>query len=181
MNGGVIILGLFAQPGLVAIYSMAEQLYKAMQSAVSPAASAAYPYMAKEKDLRLMIRLAIAVVSLVILGALIGFFFAPILVTIVFGSDWLVAIPVLNVFFLAIIIHASAVMLGYPFAATLGRLDVANKSVISGALMYLVLLPLWFAIDAVNPLGLAILMLISEFCVFLYRALLLIPIAIGKL
>ena len=57
IGSATVILGLFGQPAQVAIYSMAEQLYKAMQSAIHPISMAAYPYMSKEKDTRLMLRI----------------------------------------------------------------------------------------------------------------------------
>ena len=49
MNSSVLVLGLVASPVVVATYSIAEQLYKAMQSAISPLSAAVYPFMSKEK------------------------------------------------------------------------------------------------------------------------------------
>ena len=178
MNSGVVILGLAAQPAVVAIYAMAEQLYKAMQSALAPAAVAAYPYMAKEKDVSFMIMLIKAVVGVAAIGAFFGYLAAPSVLSIMFGYKWLAAIPVLNIFLVAIIIHAAAIMTGYPLAAIVGRLDIANTSVILGAVVYLGLLLIMFTLKILSPMSLAIIMVVSELCVVLYRCFMLYPLVI---
>lgn len=178
MNGAILVLGIIAQPAVVAIYSMAEQLYKAMQSALGPVAAATYPYMSKEKDTSLMFKLIIGVVILVITGACVGYYVAPALVAFVFDESWLSSIPVFNVFLLAIVVHAGAIMTGYPLAALVGRLDVANASVMTGAGIYFILLAIAFFSNSVTPIILAFIMIASELAVLLHRSLLLIPIAI---
>lgn len=180
INGGILLLGLIAQPAVVAVYSMAEQLYKVMQSALGPAAAASYPYMAKEQDTLLMFRLIVGVVMLALIGAIAGFYLAPILVKIIFDESWLASIPVLNVFLVAIVIHAAAVMTGYPLAAVVGKLEVANSSVMTGAVIYFILLALAFSLNAIAPVYLALIMLISEFSVLLHRVIVLFPMAVKK-
>jgi PST family polysaccharide transporter len=178
MNGAILVLGMIAQPAVVAIYSMAEQLYKVMQSALGPAAAATYPYMSKEKDTALMFKLIISVVLLAITGACIGYFVAPALVAFIFDESWLATIPVFNVFLLAIVVHAGAIMTGYPLAALAGRLDVANTSVMTGAGVYFILLAIAFFCNSVTAIILAFIMMASELAVLLHRSLLLIPIAL---
>lgn len=180
MNGAVVILGLVAQPAVVAIYSMAEQLYKVMQSALGPAAAASYPYMAKEKDVPLMLKLILGVVMLAFSGAIAGYYLAPFLVELVFDKSWMASIPVLNVFLVAIVIHAAAIMTGYPLAAVVGKLEVANSSVMTGAVVYFILLGLAFYLNMVAPTYLAAIMLISEFSVFMHRSIVLLPLAVRK-
>jgi PST family polysaccharide transporter len=177
-NGGILVLGLLAQPAAVAIYSMAEQLYKVMQSALGPVAAAAYPYMAKERDTSLMFKLITAVVFLAIIGACIGFFVAPAFVTFVFDESWLKSIPVFNIFLFAIVFHAGAIMTGYPLAALVGRLEIANNSVVTGAVIYLLLLALSFLNNAVTPINLAYIIIGSEIAVLLHRTLFLFPIVL---
>lgn len=180
MNGAIIVLGLMAQPAVVAVYSMAEQLYKVMQSALGPVAAAVYPYMTKEKDIGLMFKLISGVVVTALIGACIGYFTAPILVELVFDQTWLASIPVLNIFLAAIVIHAATVMIGYPLAALVNKLEVANSSVITGAVVYLLTLGLLFHLNVVTPVYLAFLMLISELSVFLHRSIVLVPLAFNR-
>ncbi len=180
MNGAIIVLGLTVQPTVIAVYSMAEQLYKVMQSALSPVAAAVYPYMTKEKDCNLMFKLIFGVVGATVIGAFIGFFTAPALIEMVFDKTWLPSVPVFNIFLVAIVIHAAAVMMGYPLAALVNRLQVANASVMTGAVVYFIVLGLMFLLDFVTPAYLALAMLLSELFVFFHRSLVLVPLAIRR-
>ncbi len=180
MNGGIVVLGLTAPSTVVAVYSMAEQLYKVMQSALSPIVAAVYPYMTKEKDLNLMFKLIFGVVGVTIFGACVGFLIAPTLIEIVFDETWLPSVPVLNIFLVAIVIHAAAVMTGYPLAVLVNRLQVANRSVITGASVYFITIVIIFFLDLVVPAYFALAMLLSELFVFFHRVLVLVPLAIKR-
>ena len=127
-----------------------------------------------------MYRLISGVIFLALFGALAGYYFAPVLVAIVFDKAWLASIPVLNVFLVAIVIHAAAIMTGYPLAAVVGRLDVANSSVLTGALVYFVLLGLAFYLKLITPVNLAVIMLLSELSVVFHRSVVLFPLAVNQ-
>jgi len=90
------------------------------------------------------------------------------------------SISVLNIFLVAIVVHAATVMTGYPLAALVNRLDVANVSVMTGAVVYFIILVLIFHLDLVTPSYLAMVMLISELSVFFHRFLVLVPLAIRQ-
>ncbi len=169
MNGGVIVLGLSANPTIVATYSMAEQLYKVMQTALAPIAAAAYPYMANKKDLGLMIKLILIVTGVAALGAAVGYIVSPTLLIMIFDESWLNTLPILNVFLIAIVIHAATVMMGYPLAALLDRLEVANYSVMAGAVTYMTILGISYFFEIVTPINMAYIMIISESIVLIYR------------
>lgn len=177
MNSSVLVLGLVASPVVVATYSIAEQLYKAMQSAISPLSAAVYPFMSKEKDINLMIKLIYGCVLLVSVGAIIGYFVSPSLLDFFFDESWKSSLSILNVFFVAVVIHAAAVMAGYPLAASVGRLDVANSSVVTGALIYCLGIAGLLVIDEITPIMLACLMIVSEVGVLIHRAWILLPLA----
>lgn len=180
MNGAIIVLGIIAQPAVVAVYSMAEQLYKALQAALGPVAAASYPYMAKEKDVALMLRLIFGIIALAFIGACAGYYLAPLFLKIFFNEVWTESLPVLNIFLISIVIHAGAIMTGYPLAAAIGKIEVANSSVVAGSIIYFVILGITFFLKAVSPVNLAIIMLISELSVFIHRAVVLLPIAIKR-
>jgi PST family polysaccharide transporter len=179
-NGAVVVLGLVAQPLVVATYAMAEQLYRAMQSALAPIATAAYPYMSKERDRSLMLKIILGTVGLTVFGAAIGYFTAPTLIVAVFGGDWVESLPVFNVFLVAIIVHSAAVMMGYPLAAAVNRANVANSSVITGAVVYFAIFAYVLNFGTVTPISMAGIMVMSEFCVFLHRFVVLMPLAIKR-
>lgn len=169
IQAGPVLLGLVSSPMTVGIYTVAEQLYKAMQTAISPVAQAVYPYMAKEKNIMLYKKISLTLIGGIFLCSGIGAIIAPYILTWLFGSEWSSSIEVLNVFLIAIIIHACSVLAGYPICAAVNRLQVANQSVVMGALVYFALFTLLWALDLLSPVNMAILMMATEFYVFSHR------------
>lgn len=84
-------------------------------------------------------------------------------------------LPVLNIFFVAILIHVAAIFFGYPLAAVVNTLDVANRSVVYGSVVYFLGASALAAFDSVSAVYLAMLMVVSELCVLLNRAASLVP------
>lgn len=180
MGCAPVVLGLVGSPASVAVYSVAEQLYKAMQSAFSPIVQATYPFMVKEKNIKLMFKIIGGCISVSVIGAIAGYFLSPLIIAAFFSASWIESVPILNVFFVAIIVNTSAVMFGYPLAAALGRVYVANNSVVAGAVVYLFILLFAYWLDVVSPIAMAAIMVISEIFVFLYRAVFLLPLAVSR-
>jgi hypothetical protein len=111
------------------------------------------------------------------MGGIVGFFLAPVLIPRVLGAKWTASISVLNVFFVAITVHVAAMMSGYPLAAALGRLDVANRSVVYGALIYLALASLSVVFHAASASMFAWLLVVSEAYVLAHCAIAMWPAA----
>lgn len=67
-SANAFVLGLFTNNTMVGYYSMAEKLYMAIQSLYGPITQALYPYVAKEKNIKLFKKIFYGVVGLNILG-----------------------------------------------------------------------------------------------------------------
>lgn len=180
LSSAPVILGTVSTPASVAIYTMAEQFYKVMQGIFGPINQATYPYMARERNLPLLLKLTLGCVGLAILGAVTGYFVFPYLLDLLFKEEWLNSLPVMNVFFIAIVVNVAAVFAGYPLGAAVNNLQPANTSVTGGSLLYLALLAILLLFGRLNPVNLAILMVISELYVLIHRATVLVPIAIKQ-
>lgn len=174
-SSGVLILAMVSTPAAVAIYALPEQLYRAMHAVFAPVVQALYPYMAKEQDFALLRRVTSACAGLAALGAVAGHFLAPHIIPAVFGQKWHAALPVLDVFLVAITVHVLAMMWSYPLAAALGRTDVANSAVICGALLYLVLAAPLVVLGSASPTALAKLMVVSELYIVVHCMAVLLP------
>lgn len=161
-NAGVLVLGLVATPASVAIYSLAEQLYRAMHSAFAPVTHALYPYMARTRDLSLLAKVTLACVVVAALGSVVGHFVGPAVIPPLLGEEWRPALPALDVFFVAIVVHVVVLMTGYPLAAALGRLDVANTSVMIGALVHFAVAGVLVSLGLATPVAFAWLLVLSE-------------------
>jgi O-antigen/teichoic acid export membrane protein len=175
LSSGVFLLGLFSTPAAAALYALSEQIYRAIQSVFAPIVQAIYPYMAKEKDLALLGKVTLGIFGVAVAGAIVGYLVTPYVIPWLFGTAWDGIIPVVNVFLLAITIHVLTVMSGYPLAAALGRLDVANRSVVYGSVIYILGAVGLLATDRASPIAYAWLMIGAESYVLLHRALALWP------
>lgn len=176
-GSGVVLLGILSTPTSVAVYALAEQLYRAIQSLFAPIAQSLYPYMAKEKDLVLLRKVAIGCFGVAVVGAIMGHFVAPFLIARLFGQAWTSVLPVLDVFLIAIAIHVLTVLAGYPLAAAVNRVHVANRSVVYGALLFVVLATGIAVSTGATPTAFAWLLIISESYVLMHRVVALWPTA----
>lgn len=174
---GVLILGLLAAPAVVGVYALAEQLYRAIQSLFGPVVQALYPYMARERDLALLRKVAFGFAVVAMSGAIVGYFVSPWLIARLFGASWELTVPVMNVFLVAIAVHTMTILAGYPLAAALQRLDVANRSVFYGSLLYAVLVVAIVVSGRATPVAFAWLVVIVEGYVLAHRTIALFPSA----
>jgi len=169
MNAAPVLLGLFSMPAAVGVYQLARQLYGVMQTMAGALSQAVYPYMAKERNLVLYRKLALGVVAATLVGSVVGYLLAPTVILKIFGAQWSESIDVLNVFFAAIIVHVCAVFAGYPICAAVNRVDVANRSVVFGAILYFVMFLGVHAASLITPISLALMMMLAELYVFIHR------------
>lgn len=176
--GGVLFLGLLSNPAMVAAYSIAEKIYQAMQQLFYPFVQALYPFMARERRPRLMMKLLSFIFILVLCVAVFSWFITHNFFEIFFEKQWLSAVDVLDVLLVALVVHVLAVMSGYPLAASMGKTVTANRTVFLGALAYIVCLLYAFSQSTITAIFMAWALVISESVVFLSRALLLWPLAL---
>lgn len=168
-SAGTVFLGVVGGTTQVAIYSAAEQLYKAAQTTVGLTSQALYPYMVREKDYGLLLRLVKLVVAGSLVGMAIGYALDEYVITLVFGPEFLPSVAVLDVFLVAFVVAAPSVLLGYPLLGALGKLRLANLSVIVAGLVQVCLLATAAAMGWATALQVAFCVLLSELIVLSLR------------
>jgi len=169
-NTAVMILGLFSPPSAVAIFAVAEQFYKAFGQLFSPLSLALYPYMSREKDFGLFLRILAGVSVVLVLLFVMEPFAAPL----VFG---LLNVPkpedvqaVLSILMIGLIFHVINAVSGYPLFTIFGRLDIANSTLIFGAAVFIALVASYIALGMVGPFALAWTVVVAELCILGARA-----------
>ncbi len=176
-NGGVVLLGLAASPAMVATYALAEQAYRAMHAAFSPVVHALYPHMAKERNVGLLARVALVCLGVAVVGAIALHVVADPMLPRLLGEEWRAALPVLDVFLIAIVVHVVVLMAGYPLAAALGRLEVVNWSVVIGSGLYLAAALVLIKAHAVSHTAFAWLLVAGEAYMLVHCTVRLLPAA----
>ena len=120
-TANTLILGFLAPLNQVAFYAGAEKIGKVSQSLMNPITQAIFPRMNNlfKNDVEAAHKLGILSLSIMtlfgILGGLITYFFAPLLVKIILGNGYEGAISVLRILFLLIPLVAISNVLGLQY------------------------------------------------------------------
>ncbi|MGL5948598.1 MAG: oligosaccharide flippase family protein [Aeromonas sp.] len=129
------------------LYNSAEKLYQAGQNLTSPLSQALYPYLTRTQQSGILYRLLLlALLPLCFFCGLMSTL-APEILSWFFGPAYAAAGPLLQIFFITLIVNFISVNFGYPAFASLGRVDVANKSVLVAAVLQAISL-LWLYLSA---------------------------------
>lgn len=175
MNSGTVLLGALGETTAVAVYSVAEQGYRVLQNAVAPVVTAVYPYLARVANLALLAKLTTATLAAAVVVAGASHYLAPPAIDLLFGTQWRPATAVFDLFLLAFPIHVLTVFAGYPLAAALGAVSIANRSVVAGALVFPIAIAIASWLGTLDPQAVVLAMLAAEIAVLALRVRLLAP------
>lgn len=166
---GTIFLGHFSNARNVAMYSVAEVLYRGAQGLLSPFAQVMYPYTVRTKNFKKLIQVTKFVAFAAVFGASFTIFYSKEIVTLIFGERYIDSIHVLNIFMIAIIINTVSVMIGYPALSALNKPNLANKSVIIAGAIQIGFLSSLYLFGIFKPSFVAMTILFSEGIVLFLR------------
>ncbi len=164
-----VLLGFSFPDEYVGNYGAANTLSNAGRSFFSPIADSLYPYMVKEKNLKLVRKIILILEPLIILGCVLLFIFAPFIIRVVCGKGYEQAVPFFRAMLPLISITLPLYLCGYPVLAALGRIKIANLSVIIGSAFHLAALVALFFLKKLSGVTLALLTCATESLILLIR------------
>ncbi|EFG5822980.1 O118/O151 family O-antigen flippase, partial [Escherichia coli] len=123
----------------VAIYGVAEQLYKAGVQVFSPVISALTPYMVRTKNYIIFYKIIVVCITVTVIGMCVGFLFGAQIITLIYGNGYQESKSVLDVFMVVILASVFGMLLGYPALLPLGLGKVANYSVIASGILQIIM------------------------------------------
>lgn len=167
--GGAFFLGIFSTSSQVAFYAAAEQLYRGGQQLFQPMSQALFPYMTRTKDISLFKKILWLMITLGVLGVVIGYYISEMVVTLIFGADFLGSVDVLNMFMLIFLLTVPSVLMGYPLLGAFGDTRSANRSVVYAGLIQIVLLGALVIFERYQAMDVVLCILLTEIFVLLYR------------
>ena len=142
---GIFSLSLVATPAALAVYAVAEQLYRALRSLCHPLIDALMPYMKRSSDTRVFRKVCVAVFGLTAVGVFVGILLAPFIMHLLFGVKYAAATPILQILLLALLVYVPAMMIGYPLLASWGHgAQVSHIAVVAGFASIAILATLYF-------------------------------------
>lgn len=168
--GGALFLGIVSGTRSVAIYAVAEQLYRGAQALLSPLGQVMYPYMVRTRNFKVLVQSTVAATLLACLGSALSAYLGVHIIQFLFGTSYVEALPVLQIFLITIIINTPSILLGYPMLGALGRLKLANYSVMFAGLLQVIVLCICYAFGRTTPVDVAIAVLLAELAVLMLRA-----------
>lgn len=168
--GGALFLGMASGTRSVAIYAVADQLYRGAQALLSPLGQVMYPYMVRTRNYRILMQATAAATLVAGLGSAIAVYLGAHVIRLLFGNEFVEALPVLHIFLITIIANTPSILLGYPMLGALGKLHLANRSVLVAGVLQLVVLSAWYLLGRTTPVDVALAVLIAELSVLSLRA-----------
>lgn len=168
-TASTFIVGAAAGMQQAAYYSAAEKIYQALQALTSPVTQALYPYVAKRNDHRMVLKVVFILGGPILIISFIGYLLAPIFIATFYGKDFISATPIFNVFIILTVITFISVNFGYPAFAAINRLNVANYTVIFGAIIQLLGIVLLYFTGNVHAMSVVCMVLITEFVIMALR------------
>jgi O-antigen/teichoic acid export membrane protein len=168
-TASTFLVGAFAGMQQAAIYGASEKLYQATQSMTTTVSQALFPYMAKNNNTKLLVKIIFSLGIPLTIGCFIVGFWANEVMVIIFGEDFYQAGNILKFFLLVTVVNFVSVNYGYPAFAGIGKIHIANYTVMLGALVQAICLLLLFVNDAVTSINVVVSVLITEIVVMLSR------------
>ena len=168
-NTNSFCLGLISSNIMVGYYVAAEKIYQAMQGVCNPINQALYPFVAKNRDIKLYKKIFYVSVIINIFICAFIFVFAKNLITIFYGQEMLPAYRVLRVFSIAMLLDFPTILIGYPFIAALGYTKETNRSVMFTAIFHLIGLSILYITHHLNIYYISYLVAMSVFVTFSFR------------
>ncbi|MRF68180.1 oligosaccharide flippase family protein [Escherichia coli] len=152
-----------------AFYSSSEKIYQFGQSLSAPISQALFPHLVRTKEKRTLYKFVFTMLIPLTIGTSIIYYFAQDIITLIFSTDFIDATPTLRVLLICIIVNFIGVNFGYPAFSIINRIDLANKTVIAGSLLQLVLILFLYTNNLVSAYSIAVSVLITEGFVMLSR------------
>lgn len=163
------VLGLFGTNTMVGYYSAAEKLFIALQNAYAPINNTIYPYMTKNRDVKLFKKILLYVTILNAAGVCFLLFTTADVVHIIYNIKDLESVLTLKLLLVACLMIVPSILLGYPFLGALGYAKYANNSVIISSVVHLAGLAIMVITNQLSVYTVASMVIITETTVLFIR------------
>lgn len=157
----VLVLNMFVSPAQVGLYGASDKLLNAFKSLINPFSQALYPYMANTGNTSLLMKLSLLIGLAMFLPASIGFYFAEDVLIIIYGEEFAASTQILRIFIVTGFFSFFSILYGYPAFASIKRVDLANKSVMWGGAIQILMLSLLTLSNQVTVINVAYSVLLS--------------------
>ena len=128
-----LLIGIFLSEADIAIWSVALQLIMVAQMCYGPIIDGIYPEMMRHKQLALIKKLLFIFKPVVLVGCLICYFAAPLIVHIAAGDKYTAAIPIFRLMLPMLLFAFPAMLCGWPALGAIGKVRQTTLTTIIAA------------------------------------------------
>jgi PST family polysaccharide transporter len=168
-NTNAFVLGLTIGNTGVGYYSLAEKIYKALNSIYSPINLAMFPYMTKNRNLKLFKKILLWGIFGNILFLSIFYFIFPIIIPYAFNDFSNYSFKVMEILLLSNLIALPSTFLGYPFLAAWGHPNFTNYTLMITSVIHVVILFSLYLFNLISIYSVAWLVVFSELFLLISR------------
>lgn len=153
-----LLLGGAVSQVQVSYYASSDRLVVAAQNVMTPVPDALYPYLIRNKDLRIVKKILLILMPPIIAAGIVTFIFAEPICVFILGAGFEGSGPVLRAMLPALVFTLPEYIFGFPVLAALGKTRHANYSVYLACGVDLVLLAVLWANGWLSTVTLAALL-----------------------
>lgn len=164
-----VMVGIFMKASQVADWSLCLQVAMGIQALYTPITGGVYPYMVKNKDIKLIKKILKICMPLVLCGVVILYFLSPWILRILGGEKYMGITPLLRSFIPLIVISFPAMLFGWPCLGAINKQRENSLTTIFTALAQCAGLFFLLSVNKFTLLNLAFLRGGTEFLMFSMR------------
>lgn len=164
-----VLVGIFVTRSDVSYWSLCMQLVSAVQSMYTPITSGIYPTMIRTKSIGFLKKITMIFMPIVIVGCIICFVFARLILTIVGGNQYAEAYPVFQALVPVLFFSFPAMLYGWPALGPIGKQKEATTSTICTAVLQVLGLVLLILLGKFTLISIAILRGLTELFMLIMR------------
>lgn len=164
-----IVIGMVLPLKDVALWGIAFTLIGAAQGIYGPILNSAYLHMLTNKNRFFLQKILLFMMPLILIAAVGTYILAPWIITVIGGSKYVEAVPVLRALLPMLVISFPAMLFGWPALDAIGKSKQTTISTIVAACIQLVGIGILYATHNFTLIGVALLRFVSELSIFILR------------
>lgn len=167
--GNTVLLGMFCGTSIAGYYDISQKMISAFTSLVSPIVTALYPYMIKNRNIKVFKKILSSGIVFGFVCCIIFLILAPWLLDFFFAESNPTTITTFRLLSICILFVIPSYLLGYPFLAALGHTRYTNNTVIIAGIFYILAIFSSYLLGVFNIFFAACLYVSCELIVFIFR------------
>lgn len=164
-----VISGIVLTKSDVAVWGLCMQFVNAVKSIYSPIINSLYPYMIKDRNIKLVNKINKIMLIPIGVGVFIILFFSKELINVVAGLKYFEVSILLKLLIPVFVFSFYSMMYGWPVLGAINMDKIATATTVASSILQIVLLGILIFLDKYNLVTLSISIGISEFSLFVFR------------